>query len=81
MKFHQLVEFDDDFAIDRVNEALAKDWELIHVGTKVNGLLDNGQAGYSTTYIFGLNKEQYEEYKEYMKSPNFIDDFSPNSDD
>ncbi|PNZ26156.1 hypothetical protein CD122_08680 [Staphylococcus rostri] len=73
-QYHHLVVFDDDWSIDRANDALKNGWELIHVGTKTDGLLDNSQAVCRTVFIFGLNKEQYDNYLETMNQPLIVDD-------
>lgn len=84
--FH-LVEFDDVSALEQANEALAKNWSLIHVGTKSdNRPNDLGQEIYINSYVFGLTKEQYDLYqKELEKSEeqfnNLLKGYSPSDDD
>lgn len=56
------VEFDDEPASDRANDLLEKGWILIHVGTKLVDVLENGQAYYLTSYVVGANATQRDEY-------------------
>ncbi|MFJ7756284.1 hypothetical protein ACQKGI_20170 [Peribacillus muralis] len=58
------LEFDDDSANSRANDYLEKGWKLLHVGTKMIDILNNGQAYYNTVYVVGANSQQYSEYKE-----------------
>lgn len=58
--FH-VEEFSDDAAESRANELLEKGWRLLHVGTRVHDI-SNGQLYYSTCYVVGATKEQYEEF-------------------
>jgi len=57
------LEFDDDPANSRANSYLKKGWTLLHVGTKLIDVLDNGQALYNTTYVVGANQQQYDDHK------------------
>lgn len=56
------LEFDDDLANGRANEKLQEGWQLLHVGQKWDGETDTNQAYYSTVYIVGATKEQYQKY-------------------
>lgn len=58
--YYHLLSFDDDLANESANNLLKDGWELVHVGTKLTRILDNGQAYYNTEYVLGGTKEQYE---------------------
>ncbi|NJH98096.1 hypothetical protein [Staphylococcus agnetis] len=60
--YYHLLSFHDDMAEKSVNSFLKDGWELVHVGTKLTHILDNGQAYYNTEYVLGGTKEQYKKY-------------------
>ncbi len=62
--YYHLLSFDDDLANESANNLLKDGWELVHVGTKLVKILDNGQAYYNTEYVLGGTKNQYEKYLE-----------------
>ncbi|MRV97178.1 hypothetical protein GF557_08120 [Staphylococcus aureus] len=49
---------------DAANDLLKEGWDIVHVGTKLVKILDNGQAYYNTEYVLGGTKNQYEKYLE-----------------
>jgi len=55
-------EFDDDYANESANDYLQKGWMLIHVGTKLIEILNNGNVYNNTAYVVGATKDQYQEY-------------------
>lgn len=57
------LEFGDTSSNEDANKYLAKGWTLLHVGTKLVTILENGQADYETSYVVGANQSQYDEYK------------------
>lgn len=59
----RVVEFDDDIAKDKANGLLERGWKLLHVGTKLIDIIENGQAYYNTAYVLGGSKSQYEQYQ------------------
>lgn len=59
----RVVEFDDDIAKDKANGLLERGWKLLHVGTKLIDIIENGQAYYNTAYVLGGSKNQYEQYQ------------------
>ncbi|MDA7025024.1 hypothetical protein PJ311_00180 [Bacillus sp. CLL-7-23] len=65
------LEFDDDVANSDANEFLKKGWTLLHVGSKLIEILDNGQAYYNTVYVVGANQQQYDEYKTELENDSF----------
>ncbi|HII0893596.1 TPA: hypothetical protein ACYYR0_002819, partial [Staphylococcus aureus] len=62
--YYHLLSFDDDLANDAANDLLKEGWDIVHVGTKLVKILDNGQAYYNTEYVLGGTKNQYEKYLE-----------------
>ncbi|CAC5543168.1 TPA: hypothetical protein O5H28_002744 [Staphylococcus aureus] len=62
--YYHLLSFDDDLANDAANDLLKEGWDIVHVGTKLVKILDNGQAYYNTEYVLGRTKNQYEKYLE-----------------
>lgn len=60
-EIYHLLSFNDDLANESANAYLAKGWKLVHVGTRLIEILDNGQAYYNTEYVLGGTKEQYEQ--------------------
>ncbi|HDD0307654.1 TPA: hypothetical protein O9547_002733 [Staphylococcus aureus] len=61
-KYERLISFYGDDEINKVNDYLEQGWELVHVGTKLVKILDNGQAYYNTEYVLGGTKEQYDKH-------------------
>ncbi|SUK03258.1 hypothetical protein [Staphylococcus aureus] len=61
-KYERLISFYADDDINKVNDYLEQGWELVHVGTKLVKILDNGQAYYNTEYVLGGTKEQYDKH-------------------
>ncbi|HDP4218432.1 TPA: hypothetical protein P6O42_002261, partial [Staphylococcus aureus] len=51
--YYHLLSFDDDLANDAANDLLKEGWDIVHVGTKLVKILDNGQAYYNTEYVLG----------------------------
>lgn len=64
--FH-VKEFSDDSAESRANRYLEKGWTLLSVGPKTSDI-SNGQMYYSTFYVVGATKEQYDAYLQEPKS-------------
>jgi len=60
-------EFSDDSAQSRANRYLAKGWTLLSVGPKTSDI-SNNQMYYSTSYVVGATKEQYDIYLQEPKS-------------
>ncbi|HHX0170557.1 TPA: hypothetical protein ACU3NT_001433 [Staphylococcus aureus] len=54
--------FDDDLANNATNDLLKEGWDIVHVGTKLVKILDDGQAYYNTEYVLGGTKEQYDKH-------------------
>lgn len=55
------LELDDASANSLANDYLNKGWLLISVGPKLIDIV-NDQAYYTTAYVVGATKEQYEAY-------------------
>ncbi|KGL44088.1 hypothetical protein [Listeria newyorkensis] len=56
-----VLELNDDSADNSTNSYLEKGWLLISVGPKLTDIT-NSQAYYSTSYVVGATREQYDEY-------------------
>lgn len=69
--YYHLLEFNGDNANMLANKYLQQGWELIHVGTKLVEILDNGQAYYNTEYVLGGTKEQYDNYLKDIEVGNY----------
>ena len=75
-------EFDDELAVENVNEYLAKGWKLLNVGTKLVGTtIETNQAEYMPCYVLGANQKQYDDYKKELDDMPSIDDFLSQQDD
>lgn len=81
--YYHLLSFYDDMAKESANDFLKDGWQLVHVGTKLIDILENGQAYYNTEYVLGGTKEQYDKYIANSESSekDLLNQFQPSDDD